>query len=83
MTKKKFIDYIIPYGNHVRHQFGNYFIEKRWHLTNEDDAFNYRKSVKCSDGSRHDFGFRINGLDSTIDECVLLITNHERRTISN
>jgi len=78
MTKKEFIDEVIQYGNHVVLKYGDNYIRKRWHLTNEDEAFNYRKSVKSSDGKRHDMGFTINGTDATINECMSLIKNYNK-----
>jgi len=77
MTEQEFIDYIAPYGTHMRFLYGDDIIEKRIHLTPYNSNYSYFPHI-TSDGKKYHMEFEINGKRASIRECTQLITAFRR-----
>ena len=76
MTEQEFIDYMAPYGTHVRFTYDDDVIQKKIHLTPYNS--NYTNFPHISKGRKYHMEFEINGKKSSIKECADLVTTCRR-----
>jgi hypothetical protein len=77
MSLQEYIDYISRYGMHVSHKWGDDYIRKITHESRNYSSLQYYP-FKTSQGEELFMEFEINGIKSTIEDCLALINCHLR-----
>lgn len=70
MTEQEFIDYMAPYGTHVKFMYDEDFIQKKIHLTDFPHI--------SSKGRKYHMEFELNGKNASVKECANFITEYKR-----